>query len=325
MQTDPPTNRRSKPIPYRPESGGDPSIAFITKPKCGSQWIRNVLTDPRIAPGLGIRKLVDLSKIEGENFPFVEPATFYGPCFGTNRRQWQRFRRPADRAVFVSRDPRDMLVSWLHSILFSHVPDEHVEPIRKVLLEIPSGERLLKGMEWVESMQVSIRTFFEEADPGILLTTYEKLATSPDGFLEVLEFLGWSGSEATAREVIEAFSFRSQSGRDPGKEDPFSHFRKGSPGDWRNYFSRSSGHAFEEQMPGLLLSMGYETSTSWWEPLQETPVRKVELPTIDYREYAELRRQNEELQRECERLRSLVARGATSKERAGGWLRRWKR
>jgi len=315
--------KRSQPVPYDPNPTADTSIAFVTKPKCGSQWVRNVLTDRRIAPGLGIREVVDMSKIEGEQFPEVEGATFYGPCFGTTRRQWQRFRRPADRGFFVFRDPRDMVVSWLHSILFSHVPDEHVEPVRDELLRITAEERLLRGFRWVAEMQPSVSTFFEEPDPGIFLTSYERLAGDETGFLELLRFLGWKGEETSARSVIEEFSFEKQAGRKKGKEDQFSHLRKGTPGDWRNYFSCADGKAFEDAAPGFLTATCYESSNQWWETLPREAARRIELPVIDYREHAQLRRENEELRREVERLRTKAG-GGQSQQRETGFLRRWK-
>jgi len=315
--------KRNNPVAYAPEAHGETSIAFVTKPKCGSQWIRNVLTDRRIAPGLGIRRVVDMSKIEGEGFPEVEPGTFYGPCFGTTRRQWQRFRRPADRCIFVFRDPRDMAVSWLHSILFSHTPDEYVEPVREELLAMSAEARVRRGADWVLEMQPSVSTFFEESDPGILCTSYERLAGGEEGFLEVLRFLGWDGDESTAREVIQEFSFEAQSGRQKGKQDLFSHLRKGTPGDWRNYFSKAEGKRFEESALGFLQRGGYEANQDWWKSLPETAAQTIELPQIDYRDYAALRRENEELRRELDRQRTANKSGARGAS-AQGWLQRWR-
>ncbi|MBM3756137.1 MAG: sulfotransferase domain-containing protein [Acidobacteria bacterium] len=69
------------------------------------------------------------------------------------------------------------------------------------------------------------------------------------------------------REVVSENDFASRTGRAPGEENTFSHRRKGQPGDWRNHFDLETGRAFEELFPRLLIDLGYEQSTGWWQAL----------------------------------------------------------
>ena len=58
--------------------------------------------------------------------------------------------------------------------------------------------------------------------------------------------------------------FEAQSrGRNPGEEDVQNHYRKGKSGDWRNHFTDEHKALFKEQYPGLVPSLGYESSDDW--------------------------------------------------------------
>jgi hypothetical protein len=52
-------------------------------------------------------------------------------------------------------------------------------------------------------------------------------------------------------------------GRQRGSEDPHNHFRKGTPGDWRNHFTAAHVAAFKARYPGLLVDLGYEADDGW--------------------------------------------------------------
>jgi hypothetical protein len=54
--------------------------------------------------------------------------------------------------------------------------------------------------------------------------------------------------------------FKKYSGwRDQGMEDQYSHYRKGMPGDWKNYFNRDITDYFQIKTGDLLAVLGYET------------------------------------------------------------------
>jgi hypothetical protein len=52
-------------------------------------------------------------------------------------------------------------------------------------------------------------------------------------------------------------------GRARGVEDPHSHFRSGTAGDWRRHFTPVHVAAFKERYPGLLAHLGYERDDGW--------------------------------------------------------------
>ncbi|HAT66576.1 MAG TPA: hypothetical protein DCS66_18610, partial [Flavobacteriaceae bacterium] len=58
------------------------------------------------------------------------------------------------------------------------------------------------------------------------------------------------------------FYFKSK-GRDKGKNDVKSHYRKGTSGDWKNYFTEEHKKHFKERYGDLLIQLGYEANNDW--------------------------------------------------------------
>lgn len=52
-------------------------------------------------------------------------------------------------------------------------------------------------------------------------------------------------------------------GRGQGDENIHNHYRKGSPGDWRNHFTDDHKGLFKQLYPGLVPSLGYADSDDW--------------------------------------------------------------
>lgn len=52
-------------------------------------------------------------------------------------------------------------------------------------------------------------------------------------------------------------------GRTPGQENIYSHYRKGVPSDWMNYFGTEHKKAFKERFNHVLVKLGYEKDANW--------------------------------------------------------------
>lgn len=59
--------------------------------------------------------------------------------------------------------------------------------------------------------------------------------------------------------TLEHFTFAKMSGSDrkPGDVDEMNHYRKGVPGDWRNYFTDRHVKAFRQRYGDLVERLGY--------------------------------------------------------------------
>jgi len=57
--------------------------------------------------------------------------------------------------------------------------------------------------------------------------------------------------------------YRQSGGRIKGQENVKSHYRKGVPGDWVNYFTEDVKSAFKTKFGNLVAHLGYETDNDW--------------------------------------------------------------
>ncbi|MGM0706146.1 MAG: sulfotransferase domain-containing protein [Bacteroidota bacterium] len=68
----------------------------------------------------------------------------------------------------------------------------------------------------------------------------------------------------TLQRILEAHRFdRLTGGRKKGQENVHSHYRKGTPGDWRNHFTPALAARFKNEWGQLLVKLGYESDLSW--------------------------------------------------------------
>ena len=68
----------------------------------------------------------------------------------------------------------------------------------------------------------------------------------------------------TLDRILRERSFaRLAGGRRKGTENVASHYRKGTPGDWRRHFTPAHTHAVKERWGDLLVRLGYEADTDW--------------------------------------------------------------
>jgi hypothetical protein len=247
-------------------------VVHLTFHKCGSQWVRDVLTDPEIVALNGIPMERAGVNLFVEPWPAQNPGTFIGPIYNASSKLWSANRGSEDRAIIVLRDPRDRLVSWVISMAYSHGLDPFtLEIFRELFVELDAQKRLLLGLYELRRVSDLLYSWANYESTGQdYITTYEKLSMDELGeFRRIVTFLGWNIPESTLAAVVHRHSFFERSGRERGHTNIHSHFRRGVPGDWRNHFDRGLGRAFEMLFPNLLLELGYETTRNWFEGLPE--------------------------------------------------------
>ena len=100
---------------------------------------------------------------------------------------------------------------------------------------------------------------------SVLPTRYEALAAQPEQ--ELTRVLGRLDSDPVASakvaQVVAQYSFEAQTGRVPGEERTSSFLRKGSVGDWRNFFNREAAEVFDHYAGDMLVTLGYEPDRGW--------------------------------------------------------------
>jgi hypothetical protein len=218
--------------------------------KTGSQWIRKILSDPDTYAYSGLRPYHYQSRLKHGDKRDVKDRSFSEP-FPEKRIvspiyiNFDRFRelpKPADyRAFFVSRDPRDVLVSWYFSTAYSH-PGKRRDVHREKLLELDVPKGMAYGFELLSERGLfdAIESWRNaaEQDPNVIVIRYEDLVgeRARAEFCRLFEHLEFPFPDAVLARLLERYSFERMSGRRRGQEQKKSKFRKGVAGDWKNYF-----------------------------------------------------------------------------------------
>jgi hypothetical protein len=304
-------------------------IFFFTCYKCGSQWVRDVLTSPEMMASSGGLQYhvggLDASQAELSGIP---AGTLSGPLYGFSAEAWESVAAFGDRALVVLRDPRDIVVSWVYSAAYSHRENELFKAIREPLLRMDTTQRMLMFAAWFGRLVGSFRSWTGRRDSGDeMITSYERLvAHQTREFSRIVDFFGWRVPADSLQRVLERHSFETRSGRRRGEENTHSHFRQGEPGDWRRHFDSTSGLYFERVAPGLLAQLGYEDDPEWYARLPSTPSVEVGGKRPDLgalleshrlaARVAALEEENRQLRRICEERLELIERLSDARSEA---------
>lgn len=245
--------------------------------RTGSQWIRHLLADPRVFKFSGLRQghpselLPDEAKMReltrGHSDAEFPPGTIVSPLY-IDFPAYKSLPKPQPhRAFCVTRDPRDIVVSWYFSVRYSHTVrgrTKILSDIRRELDTLSLSDGLLLAIHRLEDSGLfDAQRSWSEPDPDdreILMVRYEDL-TGPgqfDTFSQVFAHCDIRLPANVLAELLTAHSFERMSGRSRGDENKFSHLRKGVAGDWRNYIEGEVAAEFVTVTQDLVEQLGYE-------------------------------------------------------------------
>jgi hypothetical protein len=172
--------------------------------------------------------------------------------------------QPEYATIFIYRDPRDMLVS--HVFYAMEIYQEH--GMHRYYAQLENFEaRLNAAIEGVDHPEFQLSNVYERykayigwlRQPDVLCLRFEDLVFEQDitlarllGFLEVRGF----NPEVPRHKAIDIL----KKGIVPSKSGTF---RKGQPGNWREYFSDDNKDRFKRVAGDLLVSLGYEDADDW--------------------------------------------------------------
>jgi Sulfotransferase family len=102
------------------------------------------------------------------------------------------------------------------------------------------------------------------AEHGIHSCRYESLLADGEATVKgILGFLDLPADPATVADMLRRSSFKFTTGRDNGREQSSSFYRKGIARDWVNHFSEADKKVFKELAGDLLIDLGYEKNFDW--------------------------------------------------------------
>ncbi len=227
-------------------------------PKCGGSWVRNMLQ----------------AYTRTERF-LDDRLLRRGDVVQVHRLQKPWYRR----TVVVTRDPRDMYVSfYYHETQYrereKHLAVEHYfarDPSRPLREDFAAY--LEAKLTHVTHPPFTLAEFVRswQAQPGALWVRYEDcLADAEAELARVVRELGLPVDRERVRQAVEANCFENATRargklRKPGEADPGSFERKGIAGDWKNHFDRRSCELLEHYEGASLRALGYERDAGWIE------------------------------------------------------------
>jgi hypothetical protein len=244
-----------------------PLRAFFGHHKCGTSWISRVIGDVCAIAGL---------KIAHRHYENLFDGDIVGLKLSSPFDFWRytnadiNFTRSVDLLGFhVVRDPRDVIVSAYFSHLNSH-PDDNWPRLRhyRPYLRSLSKEAGIKAEMEFSGIFLLHMLSWDYCRPNVLELRFEDLIRDEfNQFERIFRFLKIvpdSLCSADLARVVQQNTFQVLSGgRSPGEQDIQSHYRRGSPGDWREHFDGAHIDYFKKLYNPLLLKLGYESKEDW--------------------------------------------------------------
>ncbi len=160
---------------------------------------------------------------------------------------------PTSRVIHIIRDGRDVAVSgWFHNLRKAGPGFQQRFPTLARYVEY------LLQAHWVPYIQQA-RAFGKAHPDRYFELRYEDLhARGAELTEQMLTFLEVDASETSVQACCEAGSFNKLAGgRERGREDKQSFFRKGVVGDWREHFDDEAMAVFERLGGPLMRELGY--------------------------------------------------------------------
>lgn len=250
-----------------------PTIYHCCIQKTGSQWFKKVFNDNIIWK---YRKLLLYSPKDNfitENEEILNRLSrlpenlIVGPLY-IRYNDFVRINKNSDfRAFFIARDPRDLIVSNYFSLKYSHSPyDPYILKMREKLNDISKKDGIT---ELINSLSPGIKKtlegWFSQDSEQVKLIKFEDFFGNNqlNEFTELLNFCKIYIPQNKIKYLLDKYSFKKISGRRLGTEDVKNHYRKGTPGDWKNHFTAEHKNLFRQNFGDLLQICNYESNNNW--------------------------------------------------------------
>jgi hypothetical protein len=241
--------------------------------KTASQWVRRILSDRKTFlycglvhknPEVNNSGNVDTRKMREKvfNAPFPK-RSILSPLY-ISYGSFVEIPKPyCYKAVYVMRDPRDIICSYYFSVKYSHSPMGVVLKMRELLNEVPVSQGLIHVMEHLDDYGTfwALNSWIDapQKDANIMLVRFEDLTSEKQDQVvrSIFNHCDIRLPDNILIELLNELNFQKLSGRKKGIEDPTSHYRKGVSGDWRNYFDSEVEGVFRRVTGDLVKVLGY--------------------------------------------------------------------
>ncbi len=172
--------------------GGRPGVPtnvyYATVQKTGSHWFKAVFDDPRVREVSGLWSYPG-HRYEWDEFHKRFPRRHFVPALFISHGQYEEIVKPADhRTFYVTRDPRDIVVSWYYSMRDTHRLVGKVPQHRAVLRERSFEDGIAYAIEILSYTFSFMRSWVYAAphDPNVLMVRFEDVMADPASGLRTI-------------------------------------------------------------------------------------------------------------------------------------------
>jgi len=241
--------------------------------KSGSQWFKQVFKDSLIWKNTKLHIYSPYDNFITEdanilkNLEKLPKGLIISPLYIRYDR-FDAMEKPKNsKSFFIARDPRDLIISNYFSLKHSHSPYvQYILEMRKKLNDMSQFDGILEIINsFTIGTKETLNGWFTQNSPNIKLIKFEDIFGNKQKqiFTELINHCGIKIPEEHINSLLDKYSFKKISGRKLGKEDINHHYRKGTPGDWKNYFTEEHKDLFKELSGDLLITCGYEKNNNW--------------------------------------------------------------
>lgn len=232
-------------------------MIVISFPKSGRTWLSYMLSDyydffyaKKHFSARGL-KLLEEGKLKPSNWV----TTFHKIDVNILNRLKKTYDK---KVIYLLRDPRDCLTSFYFYKIY-HKKNFTVKLYYWLKI---NGFKKKFIKKTLEDWKNHVNTYLKEAD---VLIRYEDLLDETQGKpVECLSGIIDNVDKDKLKNVLEKYSFKNSTGRQPGDGLKSSFARKGIKGDWINYFNSESHKKTMKDVIGKdLVRFNYEKDENW--------------------------------------------------------------
>ena len=244
--------------------------------KTGSQWIKAILGDEAVLEKTGMTLFTyqkylptkgDPRKLTERVFSQALPTDCILSPLYMDYNSYASIPKPENYKTFcVIRDPRDIVVSWYFSVKYSHPLMGKIPQHREILHQLSLDRGLIYCIDYLEDFGLfeSLRSWINlpGSDYHVKVFLFEDLVDVSRQFTVITELFSHcliSLNADETRHLLDKYRFLRLQKKGKGKGTNISHYRKGSPGNWKEYFNENVAKAFEKLAGNLAGELGYET------------------------------------------------------------------
>jgi hypothetical protein len=174
---------------------------------------------------------------------------------------YEEIKKPNNyKTFYITRDPRDIVVSWYYSMFKTHAPMGKVEKHRNYLQKVDIDEGLTYCIKKLSLKFAFMRTWFFNNDTNVYICRFEDLVANPiKEFDSILSHCNVDVPQNILEEVLHDYSKNKMREKDleKRKDKSLSHYRD-KPYSYTEIFKEKHYDLFYQLNGNLLELVGYE-------------------------------------------------------------------